>query len=171
MVPFSKVLFFSTRAICIEKFSHTTRFFIIVENTDSVLKPIISRFCNIHIPNPTISGSISNLHKYNQINLDDNEYFQDRKIYLKNKIYDVNNYKNIKKTHSLGLKLYEKGYSAVDVIQIIETMNIDAEIKNNLLIYFDKIRKEFRDEKTLLIIVLFFISMRKKIKLENILTI
>jgi hypothetical protein len=156
---------------CIEKFSHTTRFFIIVENTDSVLKPIISRFCNIHIPNPTISGSISNLHKYNQINLDDNEYFQDRKIYLKNKIYDVNNYKNIKKTHSLGLKLYEKGYSAVDVIQIIETMNIDAEIKNNLLIYFDKIRKEFRDEKTLLIIVLFFISMRKKIKLENILTI
>ena len=57
------------------------------------------------------------------------------------------------------------------IIQIIEKMDIDPEIKNNLLIYFDKIRKEFRDEKTLLIIVLFFISMRKKIKLENILTI
>ena len=52
---------------CIEKFSHTTRFFIIVENTDSVLKPIISRFCNIHIPNPVINGNPSNLHKYNQI--------------------------------------------------------------------------------------------------------
>ena len=50
-------------------------------------------------------------------------------------------------------------------------MDIDTEIKFNLLIYFDKIRKEFRDEKTLLIIVLFFLSMRKKIKLENILTI
>jgi hypothetical protein len=90
---------------------------------------------------------------------------------LKNKIHNVNNYKNIKKTHALALKLYEKGYAAIDVIEIIEKMDIDAEIKNNLLIYFDKIRKEFRDEKTLLIIVLFFISMRKKIKLENILTI
>ena len=156
---------------CIEKFSHTTRFFIIVENTDSVLKPIISRFCNIHIPNPVINGNPSNLHKYNQINLDDNEYFHDRKEYLKNKIHNVNNYNDIKKTHSLALKLYEKGYAAIDIIQIIEKMDLDTEIKNNLLIYFDKIRKEFRDEKTLLIIVLFFISMRKKIKLENILTI
>ena len=37
---------------CIEQFSHTTRFFIIVENTDLLLKPILSRFCNIYIPHP-----------------------------------------------------------------------------------------------------------------------
>ena len=108
------------------------------------------------------------MHRYNQINLDDNEYFQDRKTYLKNKIYDINNYKNIKNTHSLGLKLYEKGYSAVDVIQIIETMDIDVEIKNNLLIYFDKIRKEFRNEKLLMLLIFYKFFMRKDIDLENI---
>ena len=40
---------------CIEQFSHTTRFFIIVENTDLLLKPILSRFCNIYIPHPIIN--------------------------------------------------------------------------------------------------------------------
>ena len=35
---------------CIEQFSHTTRFFILVENTDKLLKPIVSRFCNIFVP-------------------------------------------------------------------------------------------------------------------------
>ena len=32
---------------CIEKFSHTTRFFIVIENKEKLLKPILSRFCNI----------------------------------------------------------------------------------------------------------------------------
>lgn len=63
------------------------------------------------------------------------------------------------------------GYSAIDLIKIIEEIDFDNEIKYNLLVYFDKIRKEFRNEKTLLIIVLYFFSMRKKIQLENILSI
>jgi len=41
---------------CIEQFSHTTRFFIIIEDIDSLLKPILSRFCNIYIPLPCING-------------------------------------------------------------------------------------------------------------------
>jgi len=156
---------------CIEKFSHTTRFFIIVENTDSVLKPIISRFCNIHIPNPIINNKNINLHDYNRINLDDNDYFTKRQKYLKKMIYNKENYKTIKKCDSLASKLYENGYCVVEIIKLIENMDFDNDLKYNLLIYFDKIRKEFRNEKTLFIIVLFFISMRKKIQLENILTI
>jgi DNA polymerase III delta prime subunit len=156
---------------CIEKFSHTTRFFIIVNNTDSVLKPIISRFCNIHIPHPNINNNIVNLHKYNQKCLDNLAYFNDRREYLRNIIMKRANYKTINKCYSLALTLYEKGYSAIDLIKIIEEINFDNEIKYNLLIYFDKIRKEFRNEKTLLIIILYFFSMRKKIQLENILSI
>ena len=156
---------------CIEKFSHTTRFFIVVENTDSVLKPIISRFCNIHIPHPSINNNIINLHQFNQQNINNTQYLKDRKSYLKDIISKKSNYKTIKKCESLALNLYEKGYSAIEVINIIKSLSIDNEIKYNLLIYFDKIRKEFRNEKTLLIIVLFFLSMRKKIKLDNILSI
>ena len=35
---------------CIELFSHTTRFFIIVEDKYKLLKPILSRFCEIYVP-------------------------------------------------------------------------------------------------------------------------
>ena len=35
---------------CIELFSHTTRFFIVVENKHKLLKPILSRFCEIYVP-------------------------------------------------------------------------------------------------------------------------
>jgi DNA polymerase III delta prime subunit len=39
---------------CIELFSHTTRFFIIVEDKYKLLKPILSRFCEFYIPEPVI---------------------------------------------------------------------------------------------------------------------
>jgi len=46
---------------CIELFSHTTRFFIIVEDKYKLLKPILSRFCEIYVPEPEINGNIVNL--------------------------------------------------------------------------------------------------------------
>ena len=155
---------------CIENFSHTTRFFIVVKDTDSVLKPIISRFCNIHIPLPIVNNKIVNLHNYNRINLNKTNYFRDRNNSLIKIIKNTNNYNTIQKCNTLALKLYEDGYSVIELIKIIENTNIEPDIKYNLLIFFDKIKSEFRDEKTLFLIVLFFISMRKKIKLENILS-
>lgn len=38
---------------CIEVFSSTTRFFIVVENKSKLLNPILSRFCEIYIPDKT----------------------------------------------------------------------------------------------------------------------
>ena len=54
---------------CIELFSHNTRFFIVVENKHKLLNPIISRFCEIYVPEllyssfPNSSQSFINLHK------------------------------------------------------------------------------------------------------------
>ena len=39
---------------CIELFSYNTRFFIIVENKDNLLNPILSRFCEIFVPEPKL---------------------------------------------------------------------------------------------------------------------
>ena len=55
---------------CIEQFSHNTRFFIIVENINTLLKPILSRFCNIYIPLPKINNTSINLHVKNNEELD-----------------------------------------------------------------------------------------------------
>ena len=49
---------------CIELFSHTTRFFIVIENKNKLLNPILSRFCTIYVPDFIIDGKIINLHKY-----------------------------------------------------------------------------------------------------------
>ena len=40
---------------CIETFSHNTRFFIVIEDIEKILSPILSRFCNIYIPYPKIN--------------------------------------------------------------------------------------------------------------------
>ena len=72
---------------CIEQFSHNTRFFIIVENIETLLKPILSRFCNIYIPSPK---EIKNLHIQHYEKYE--EYNKKRILWLKNKL-------NIKKTH------------------------------------------------------------------------
>jgi hypothetical protein len=55
---------------CIELFSHNTRFFIVVENIHKLLKPIVSRFCEIYVPQimvfnkETHRNEFINLHRY-----------------------------------------------------------------------------------------------------------
>ena len=46
---------------CIERFSHTTRFFIVVEDKNKLLKPILSRFCNIYVALPIVNNKKCNL--------------------------------------------------------------------------------------------------------------
>ena len=49
---------------CIEEYSHTTRFFIVIDNKDKLLQPILSRFCIIFIPSPEINDNSINLFKH-----------------------------------------------------------------------------------------------------------
>lgn len=51
---------------CIELFSYNTRFFIVLENKNKLLNPILSRFCDIFVPEPldTENGRPMNLHQY-----------------------------------------------------------------------------------------------------------
>ena len=50
---------------CIESFSYNTRFFIVVENKHKMLNPILSRFCEIYVPDHILpNGNILNLHQH-----------------------------------------------------------------------------------------------------------
>ena len=53
---------------CIEVYSFTTRFFMITNNKYSLLKPILSRFCEIFVSEPMIENKPINLHKYGIVN-------------------------------------------------------------------------------------------------------
>ena len=52
---------------CIELFNHNTRFFIVVEDKYKLLKPILSRFCEIYVAEPIIQGIPVNLYRYNVV--------------------------------------------------------------------------------------------------------
>ena len=58
---------------CIEQFSHTTRFIIIVEDKYKLLKPILSRFKYVALP--LINNKTTNLHSYKIINDESNKLF------------------------------------------------------------------------------------------------
>lgn len=153
---------------CIEQFSHTTRFFILVENENRLLKPILSRFCNIHIPHPIIDDEQLSLHEYNKRSINNHDVYEKKRQWLKKNITKKTNYKNIKTCRSFVEKLYQRGYSGMDLINYIE-QDKNKENKYFYLIYFDKIRKEFRNEKLFMFVVLNLYYMRKNLNLENIL--
>lgn len=162
---------------CIELFSHNTRFFIIVEDKYKLLKPILSRFCEIYVSEPEQNGKIINLYKYNL-----NEVFNMKEIkntqqeWLKKellKFVNTNTNTNIDEFIKLSIKLYEKGYSGVDIINLLETPKfmetiLTLEKKYELLFAFNKVRKEFRNEKLLILFILNFIFLDNKLLLENI---
>lgn len=200
---------------CIELFSHNTRFFIIVEDKYKLLKPILSRFCEIYVPEPLHNGNPINLHKHNvdetfklktlatqnsewlkktllkelkfetdlsatssestsnaitapssspsdcEIeNVVINDKTESNKLVLYNKLVD------------LSVKLYEKSYSALDIIDLLENHDFLPELtiakRYELFICFNKIKKEFRNEKMLIMFVLNFLFISSNISLENI---
>jgi hypothetical protein len=78
------------------------------------------------------------------------------------------------------LKLYEKGYSALDLIKIIEdgfslttdkesiTELMTEEKKYELLVAFNKIKREIRNEKIMMLFIINFAFLDRDIQLENI---
>jgi DNA polymerase III delta prime subunit len=156
---------------CIELFSHNTRFFIIVEDKYKLLKPILSRFCEIYISEPEYKGKIINLYKYNL-----EEIFKltniknQRSEWLKKEIQkSVKPSMSYEDLQQFVNKLYEKAYNSLDVIKLIEDgyFSLNEDKRYELLIAFNKIRKDFRNEKLLLMFIINFTFIDKEISLEN----
>ena len=150
---------------CIETFSHNTRFFIIIENIDSLLNPILSRFCNIYIPYPTIDNEIKNLH---DLNNNSSTFITKKNKWLKNKLFKKSLLTNLNDVINFTEEIYDKGYSGMDILNLVNSSNINN--KSEYSFFFEKIRKEFRNEKMLIFIYCYFLFMRKNINLENLLT-
>jgi len=160
---------------CIELFSHNTRFFIVAEDKYNLMKPILSRFCEIYVPEPVINGTIVNLYKYNLNNLFNmKDVKMTRLEALKKELLKTMNKKiTIDKLMMLCSKLYEKGYSGLDIIQLLENhkfleTTLSVEKRYELLIAFNRVRKEFRNEKLLILFILNFVFLSSELSLENI---
>ena len=160
---------------CIELFSHNTRFFIVVEDKYNLLKPILSRFCEIYVPEPIYNGATINLYKYNIGEAFNTKTMKNtRTEWLKKEIQTVIcNQKTITELMSSCVKLYEKGYSGIDVLNLLENQSflsasLTNEKKYELLISYNRVRKEFRNEKLILLFVFNFMFLDPELRLENI---
>jgi hypothetical protein len=160
---------------CIELFSHNTRFFIIAEDKYNLMKPILSRFCEIYVPEPLVNGNIINLYQHNLNNVFNMKEIKTNRLDLLKKELLKNVTKKITMENLMLLctKLYERGYSGLDIINLLENhkfleSTITIEKRYELLISFNRVRKEFRNEKILILFILNFLFLSSELSLENI---
>jgi hypothetical protein len=160
---------------CIELFSYNTRFFIIVENKNKLLNPILSRFCEIYVPEYIEDGKLINLHQYSihkNFNIDslqdsnNNKWIEEKMDYLFT--YEID--------HSVLVEManefYENGISCLDLIRWISSSDkIDDLEKSTICICFDKIKSEYRCEKLLILYIFDFMFLRLEKDVKCILTI
>jgi len=156
---------------CIELFNHSTRFFIVVEDKYKLLRPILSRFCEIHVPEPVVGGQQVNLHThllqktFACSTMD--KLKQQRAEWLAKEVAFGQEY-TYADLISLANKLHERAYSSMDLMRRLEESDISPDKKYEKLIAFQKVRHEFRNEKLLMLVMLHFMLFRSDASLENI---
>lgn len=158
---------------CIELFSINTRFFIIVENKNKLLNPILSRFCEIYVPEyiDSSSGNIINLHK-RKLEIDSIYSGKiDKSGSIRNIMDKIQFSQNLSHLDlvNYSCNLYEDGYSCLDIIEWVKNDSHFSEYEiSGIIICFDKVRPEYRCEKLLLLYMLDFIFFRSNKDLKNI---
>jgi hypothetical protein len=155
---------------CIELFSHTTRFFIIVEDKYKLLKPILSRLCEIFVAEPIVNGQRINLYKHalqQTFNMNAVELKQQK--WLRQKLLTCKELHLPADIIGLSNLLYEKSYSGLDLMQYLEASDDFHDIqKYQMLLTFHKVKREFRNEKLFMFFILYFLLVRSDFDLENI---
>lgn len=154
---------------CIEVFSNT-RFFIIVDNKHKLLMPILSRFCEIYIPEyiDEITKEPMNLHQYSiQRIIPAKEYYDSRFQTL------CDNLKEIPTRHDAFVKLcnhlYDLGYSCLDIMKWLNSsVDFTEKDKAEWNIVFNKIKAEYRCEKLLMLYMFDYVYLRSNKELKNI---
>ena len=125
---------------CIEQFNFNTRFFIVTDDKFKLLKPILSRFSEIHISGIKQSTVVNP--KFAQLM---NELTPD----------------TILKTATI---MYEQAFSAIDLENYVNHECTTDKYK--WLMYYSKIKSEFRNEVLLLYVLLYLYVFRTEISVK-----
>lgn len=141
---------------CIEQFSRNTRFFIVIENKNKLLTPIVSRFCEIHVPINTIDNKPTNVHKLKiQQHYIFHDHFENKALeYIDSLIqHDIRpSYPNLLQIVN---NLFNEGIHCFNFIRWLKERSKCDELKvSTIEMYFQKIRLEYRCEKWILLCLL-----------------
>ena len=158
---------------CIELFSETNRFFIVVEKLENLQKPILSRFCHIYVDGDNHKNS--NLHELNIKNVIKNnnglsKFKESRKKKLRTQL---NKFKQktekTEKTENdfidLAEELYEGAYSAYDIYLIVKS-DVNYSYEDEMVYYLCK--NNVKNEVLMIAFYLFFLfRSNKKIEISE----
>lgn len=143
---------------CIEIYSNNTRFFIVVENKQKILKPILSRFSHIYFNK--------------KINIIDNKIYKpNKKINILNNILNkFNNNENINLISILNLtnKIYNNAIGCNLLINYINSKLEDNFNKYHFLVLINNYKNFFKNDKIIILFCLNFFYLRNNNNLENI---
>jgi Cdc6-like AAA superfamily ATPase len=138
---------------CIELFSYNTRFFIVVENKEKLLNPILSRFCEIYVPEyMDTEGRVQSLHQYHLLRTYgqciDKDRYSRFDAFLLDKENTILDHASLVDAVSAA---YEDGLSCLDLMKWIEMSDRWTPLqKVQAQMHFHKIREEYRCEKLLM---------------------
>jgi len=155
---------------CIELFSHNTRFFIVVENKHKLLKPILSRFCEIYIPDKTENPDNPVYNSLHKVNKEKTYGLKDLKKERMTQLLGLQENRTYKEFLTLANQLYEDGISCLDIIQYLEEKE-DLVIVDKIIrvrFCFEKVKGEFRSEKMLMMYLFDYIFLRSDCNLKNV---
>lgn len=142
----------------IEIYSNNTRFFIIVENIQKILNPILSRFCEIYVPERMdTQGNTICLHQLPELlsqNISSNQHNHTESQHL---ILTFLQDPTPHKAMSVSTLFYEEGLSCYELLELLKPMMRPKHF-SSVEMEFQKIKSEFRCEKLLVFYLLTFLT-------------
>lgn len=150
---------------CLELFTHTTRFFVIVQSLSGILRPILSRFCSIYVPLPpegdlhkqALTQSFRSTAKSVKGYVRLAEERSARTTCMLAKTAAELNCANLLPT---ARKMYEKGCSGLDLLSEVERRCETGECPYSLWMEIQKMRVESRSEVLFLAFALYAMYLR-----------
>lgn len=147
----------------IEIYSNNTRFFIIVENIQKILNPILSRFCEIYVPermdtqgNTICLHQLPELLSQNTSNQSSNPHQQQQQE-TQHLILTFLQEPTPHKAISVSTLFYEEGLSCYELLNTLKPMMRPKHF-SSVEMEFQKIKSEFRCEKLLVFYLLIFLT-------------
>lgn len=165
---------------CIELFSNSSRFFMVVDNKNKLLKPILSRFCLIYIPAQDGGGGGSG-------GSEECGPPTTMPVELQKAIFAVlsssdHHHHHHRDLMKLVTKVYDAGLSCYDLVEVAKRYILlhrdegggvgggessirfcrlqKADEMMDLVLIFEKVRKDFRSEKLFMLFLLNYLTSR-----------
>jgi hypothetical protein len=133
-----------------------------------MLNPILSRFCEIYIPEFIEDGEVQNLHLWSRqkipisiTNLESSTKWVNDTMETFSLEKSIDHIKLVK----LAGDFYENGYSCLDLMRWVGNRFSHLD-RVNATMCFDRIKAEYRCEKLLIFYMLDFLFLRSKKDLE-----